>query len=134
MSPVFLTLAEVLEIHRDQIERYGGTTGIRDLGLLQSSLAMPAAGFGRHHFHIDLFEMAAAYLFHITRNHPFVDGNKRTGAVAALVFLALNDIEVDAEEDTFEKVVLAVADGKWDKSAIAAFLRNHTRPREGPTQ
>ena len=126
MSPVFLSLSEVLEIHRDQIERYGGVMGIRDLGLLQSALAMPAAGFGGRYLHEDLFEMAAAYLFHVTRNHPFVDGNKCTGAVAALVFLVLNDIEVDADEETFEKAVLAVAEGKWKKSTITAFLRDHT--------
>ena len=96
MAPVFLNLAEVLEIHRDQIERYGGQAGIRDLGLLQSALAMPAAGFGGRYLHEDLLEMAAVYLFHIARNHPFVDGNKRTGAVAALVFLSLNDIEIVA--------------------------------------
>jgi len=125
MTPDFLSLAEVLEIHRDQIERYGGKTGIRDLGLLQSALAMPSAGFGGRYFHGDLFEMAAAYLFHIVRNHPFVDGNKRTGAVAALVFLALNGMEIEAGEDIFEQTVRAVAEGKMDKSAIAGFFREH---------
>jgi death-on-curing protein len=130
MPPVFLNLAEVLGIHRDQIERYGGQPGIRDLGLLQSALAMPAAGFGGRYLHEDLFEMAAAYLFHIARNHPFVDGNKRTGAVAALVFLSLNDIEIEAEEDSFEQTVFAVAEGKWGKADVAAFLREHARRKE----
>jgi death-on-curing protein len=125
MTPDFLSLAEVLEIHRDQIERYGGKTGIRDLGLLQSALAMPAAGFGNRYLHGDLFEMAAAYLFHIVRNHPFVDGNKRTGAVAALVFLSLNGMEIEASEDIFEQTVRAVAEGNTDKSAIAEFFRGH---------
>jgi len=125
MTPDFLSLAEVLEIHRDQIERYGGKAGIRDLGLLQSALAMPAAGFGGRYLHGDLFEMAAAYLFHIVRNHPFVDGNKRTGAVAALVFLSLNGMEIEAGEDIFEQTVRAVAEGKMDKSAIAGFFREH---------
>jgi len=125
MTPDFLSFAEVLEIHRDQIERYGGKTGIRDLGLLQSALAMPAAGFGGRYLHGDLFEMAAAYLFHIVRNHPFVDGNKRTGAVAALVFLSLNGMEIEASEDIFEQTVRAVAEGKMDKSAIAGFFREH---------
>jgi len=125
MAPDFLSLAEVLEIHRDQIERYGGKAGIRDLGLLQSALAMPAAGFGGRFLLGDLFEMAAAYLFHITRNHPFVDGNKRTGAVAALVFLSLNGMEIEAGEDIFEQTVRAVAEGKMDKSAIAGFFREH---------
>lgn len=125
MTLDFLSLAEVLEIHRDQVERYGGKTGIRDLGLLQSAIAMPAAGFGGRYLHDDLFEMAAAYLFHIVRNHPFVDGNKRTGAVAALVFLSLNGVEIQAGEDIFEQTVRAVAEGKMDKSAIAGFFREH---------
>jgi death-on-curing protein len=127
MPPVFLNLAEVLEIHRDQIERYGGAPGIRDMKLLQSALALPPASFGGSFLHTDLYEMPAAYLFHITRNHPFVDGNKRTGAVAALVFLALNDIEIDVDEDSFEKVVLTAAAGQADKAAVAEFFRRHAR-------
>lgn len=127
MSPVFLNLSEVLRIHRDQIERYGGEPGIRDLGLLQSALAMPAAGFGGRFLHNDLFEMAAAYLFHITRNHPFVDGNKRSGAACALVFLELNDIEVNASEDALVEMVTAVAEGKAEKEAVADFFRRHAR-------
>ncbi len=125
MSPIFLNLSEVLRIHRDQIERYGGEPGIRDLGLLQSALAMPAAGFGGRFLHNDLFEMAAAYLFHITRNHPFVDGNKRTGAVCALVFLELNDMEINAGEDELVEMVTAVAEGRMEKGAIADFFRKH---------
>ena len=126
-DPVFLTLGEVIEIHRDQIERYSGDPGIRDLVLLQSALATPVAGFGGRYLHTDLFEMAAAYLFHITQNHPFVDGNKRTGAVASLVFLALNDIEIDADEEEFEKTVIGVAEEKIDKAAVAEFFRNNSR-------
>ncbi len=129
MSPVFLSLAEVFEIHRDQIDRYGGEPGLRDLGLLQSALAMPAAGFGGRYLHDDLFEMAAAYLFHLVRNHPFVDGNKRTGAVAALVFLLLNDIDARPSQHDFEQAVLAVAEGEWEKPDVAAFLRAHSRYR-----
>ena len=126
-NPVFLTLGEVIEIHRDQIQRYGGDPGIRDLSLLQSALAMPAAGFGGRYLHTDLFEMAAAYLFHITQNHPFLDGNKRAGAVASLVFLSLNGVEVEADEEEFEKTVLGVAEGKIDKAAVAEFFRNNSR-------
>jgi len=125
VNPIFLSIVEVLEIHRDQIERYGGDPGIRDLGLLQSALAMPAAGFGRRYLHKDLYEMAAAYLFHITQNHPFVDGNKRTGAVAALVFLSINGIVLDTDEDAFEKVVRSVAEGKCDKATLTEFFRDN---------
>lgn len=125
MNPEFLNLAEVLEIHKDQIDRYGGSSGIRDMGLLLSALAIPAATFGGSFLHADVLEMAAAYLFHIVRNHPFVDGNKRTGAVSALVFLSLNGIEIDADEDGFEKMVLAVAAGQADKLTVTEFLRGH---------
>ena len=127
MPPIFLSLQEILRIHRDQIARYGGHPGIRDLGLLQSALGMPGARFEGHYLHTDLFEMAAAYLFHIVRNHPFVDGNKRVGAVAAVVFLALNGVEVDAGEREFEAMVRAVAEGEADKKLVAEFLRRNAR-------
>ncbi len=87
---------------------------------------MPQAGVGDQYFHADLFEMAAAYLYHIVRNHPFIDGNKRVGAMAAFTFLRLNGLLLDAPNPEFEKIVLAAAEGKIDKSAIAAFLRKHT--------
>ena len=127
MSPVFLNLSEVLHIHRDQIERYGGQPGIRDLGLLHSAVSMPAAGFGDRFLHENLFEMAAAYLFHITRNHPFMDGNKRTGVVCALVFLELNGIGVKASEESLVEMVMAVAEGRAGKEAIADFFRRHAK-------
>jgi len=122
----FLGLDDVLEIHRDQIERYGGLFGIRDMGLLQSAIAMPAAGFGAQYLHGDIFEMAAAYLFHITQNHPFVDGNKRTGAVAAVVFLEMNGVELNADEDELESLVRSVATGESDKAAAATFFRDNS--------
>jgi death-on-curing protein len=127
MSPIFLSLDEVIELHRDQIERYGGSAGIRDVGLLQSAIAMPQAGFGGQFLHADLFEMAAAYLFHIVQNHPFVDGNKRVGAAAAMVFLELNHVEVRVSNETLVETVVAVAQGKLGKAAIAEFLRKHSR-------
>lgn len=122
----FLGLDDILEIHRDQIDHYGGSLGIRETGLLQSAVAMPAAGFGDQYLHQDIFEMAAAYLFHITQNHPFVDGNKRTGTVAALVFLEMNGVELDADEDRLENLVRSVAMGKADKATAAAFLRDNS--------
>ena len=126
-DPVFLTLGEVIEIHRDQIERYGGDPGLRDLSLLQSAVAMPAAGFGGCYLHTDLYEKAAAYLFHIMQNHPFIDGNKRTGAVASLVFLSLNELDLEADEEEFERLVLGVAQGKIDKASVAEFFRKNSR-------
>ena len=123
MAPVFLNLSEVLQIHRDQIERYGSEPGVRDLGLLQSAVAMPSAGFGGRFLHNDLFEMAAAYLFHITQNHPFVDGNKRTGAVAAVMFLRMNNLKVTADEAGLEALVRDVAEGRAGKAEVAEFFR-----------
>jgi death-on-curing protein len=124
--PSFLELDEVVEIHRDQIARYGGTPGVRDMGLLESALAVPQAGSGGEYFHADLFEMAAAYLFHIASNHPFVDGNKRVAMAAALTFLELNGLVVDVGSSVaIEKIVLAVASGKANKAAAAAFFREH---------
>lgn len=126
MQPDFLDLAEVLYIHADQIDRYGGDPSLRDAGLLESALAMPRATFGGEFLHRDLFEMAAAYLFHIVQNHPFVDGNKRTGTASALVFLDMNGISMDANEDALVALVLDVAQGRADKARIAEFFRIHS--------
>lgn len=127
--PSFLTLDEVLAIHADQIERYGGGLGVRDIGLLQSAVAQPQASFDGHWLHPTLFDMAAAYLFHLVENHPFLDGNKRVGTVAALVFFELNDIEIDVVEDDLAVFVLNVAEGLMDKVAIADFFRaRSTKP------
>lgn len=128
MGPTFLSLAEVLEIHRDQVDRYGGAPGIRDIELLKSALGMPLATYGGQFLHTDIYEMATAYLFHLAKNHPFVDGNKRTAAVAALVFLALNGFDLDASEDEFAEVVLAVARGQLAKADVAVFIRRFTHP------
>lgn len=125
MSPDFLTLEEVVEIHHDQINRYGGTGGIRDLGLLESALAQPQTIFDGAFLHTDLFEMAAAYFFHIIQNHPFVDGNKRVGAVVALVFLEINNKSIVMTNDELESQVLSVAQGLTDKTASAKFFRDH---------
>jgi death-on-curing protein len=130
MDPIFLTLDEVLEIHRDQIARHCGSEGIRDIGLLNSAIAMPTATFGNQFLHSDLYEMAAAYLFHLVQNHPFIDGNKRVGAAAANVFLFLSDIHFAPDEDEYARLVLAVASGEVKKAAIAEFLRANSRPFE----
>jgi death-on-curing protein len=126
VSPIFLTVAEVLQIHRDQIGRYGGRIGVRDLKLLQSAVAAPQAGVREGYLHADLFEMASAYLFHIARNHPFVDGNKRTAAVTAIVFLALNAVALEAPPAAFEPLIVDVAAGKRTRPEIAQFLRTHS--------
>jgi death-on-curing protein len=129
----FLSQEEVLRAHEDQIERYGGSTGIRDIGLLESALAMPSASFGGTYLHADVYAMAAAYLVHIVSNHPFIDGNKRTGTVAALTFLDLNGYWFSKKnesdlDDALEALVLSVACGETGKDKIAAFFRKHCPP------
>jgi len=96
---------------------------VRDVGLLQSAIAMPQASFGGEFLHKDLFEMAAAYLYHLVQNHAFVDGNKRVGAASAIVFLTLNGVELEADEEGLVEITLAVAQGQADKQQIAVFFR-----------
>jgi death-on-curing protein len=133
LAPVFLSLAEVIEIHRDQIGRHGGHPGIRDFGLLAAAVAAPQATMGGKYLHTDLFEMATAYLFHIVRNHPFVDGNKRAGAVVALVFLELNGVETAPSDDDLVDIVLSVAQGRTQKDGVASFLRRYAEQESAST-
>ena len=128
MEPVFISLGEVLEIHHDQVTRYGGAAGIRDMELLKSALGIPSATYGGRFLHTDIHEMAAGYLFHLVKDHPFIDGNKRVGAVTALVFLELNGFAFYAPEDDFAEMVLAVARGELGKPDVAVFIRRFTRP------
>lgn len=130
-DPAFLTLDEVLALHADQIERYGGARGIRDVGLLESALAAPSATFGGGYLHPTLPEMASAYLFHLVKNHPFVDGNKRVGLAAAIAFLGLNDRWLEADPDALAGLVLAVAEGEAGKAEAAVFVKEHLVERAG---
>ncbi|MDP3703535.1 MAG: type II toxin-antitoxin system death-on-curing family toxin [Candidatus Omnitrophota bacterium] len=127
-EPDFLTLAEVINFHADQIHRYGGSLGVRDLGLLESALAQPSASFGGEWLHRDLFEMAAAYAYHICQNHPFIDGNKRTALVCALVFLELNHVGLLDPTGRLKDAMLRVAAGQMNKDALATLFR--TLPTE----
>jgi death on curing protein len=119
----FLSLGEVLEIHRDQIARYGGSPGLRDLTMLKSALGMPQATFGGVFLHTDIFEMAAAYIFHIVKNHPFINGNKRTGVVSAIVFMALNGYDFAAPQNALAEAVCALAAGELAKVDVAILIR-----------
>ena len=118
-----MQLADVVRIHVDQIERYGGPAGIRDLGLLQSAIAMPQASFDGEWLHRDLFEMAAAYAFHVSRNHAFTDSNKRTGLACALVFLEINGISIQDTEAQLYRTMVDVASGDLDKLRLAQVFR-----------
>ena len=121
----FLSMEDVLAFHANQVDLYGGDHGVRDLGLLESAVAQPQASFGGSFLHEFPFEMAAAYMYHIVQNHPFLDGNKRTGAAAALVFLDLNNMEIDAPTGSLYDLTIAVATGQTGKAEIAEFFRSH---------
>jgi death-on-curing protein len=123
----FLGLDEVLALHSDQIERYGGSPGLRDIGLLESAVATPEASFGGEYLHATLPEMAAAYLYHLAQNHAFVDGNKRVAAAAMFIFLFVNDLALDCEEDELVKLTLGVAAGTTTKAEVAVFLAAHAK-------
>jgi death-on-curing protein len=128
----FLTVADVLELHALQLERFGGGAGIRSLPLLESAVAQPEASFGGAYLHADAFEMAAAYLFHIVPNHPFVDGNKRAGLLAALVFLDLNGHRLATADARLYELTMNEAAGSADKIAAAALLRVLAGPGTAP--
>lgn len=121
----FLSLSDVLLAHADQIARYGGDSGVRDFGLLESALAQPQATFAGAFLHDFPFEMAAAYLFHIVQNHPFVDGNKRSGVVAALLFLEMNNIQIHVPAGSIYEQTIAVANSVAGKPELTEFFRNH---------
>jgi death-on-curing protein len=120
---LFLTLAEVIEIHADQIKRYGGSHGIRDMNLLSSAVAMPHASFYGEFLHNDIYKMAAAYAFHICQNHPFVDGNKRAALASALVFLEMNGINISDPKGRLYEDMIALAEGNVKKEEFAEILR-----------
>jgi death-on-curing protein len=124
----FLTVEEVLAIHEDQIRRYGGAAGLRDRGLLESALV--AAEFSAYYEGPDLFRLAATYLVHLIRNHPFVDGNKRTAVVAARVFLRLNGVHLGAGEEhkrALERLAVRVAQRQAGEEQVADLFRRWAR-------
>lgn len=121
--PDFLTVEEVLLLHEEQLARYGGGAGVRNHGALDSAVAMPCATFDDRFVHEGRFAMAAAYAFHIAQNQPFVDGNKRTGLAAALVFLDLNGFAVVDTEGHLYQAMIDLADRRLDKEGLGGLLR-----------
>ncbi len=123
IEPNFLTVEEVLTIHDEQITEYGGIHGLRDSGLLESAVMMSQASFGGEYLHRDLFEMSAAYAYHISENQPFLDGNKRTALVSALVFLDINGIQILDEKMRLYNAMIAIANKKFGKTDLADLLK-----------
>ena len=124
--PIFLTLDQVLSLHILQINEFGGLHGVKNENLLISALEQPEIGFGESYLCQDYYEMAAAYLFHLVKNHAFHDGNKRIAALVSAVFLQVNGLMVTADETEFERIVLDAAESLITKSDIADFFRKNT--------
>jgi len=119
----FLSAADVLLIHRDTIEREGGIQGVRDLGLLDSAVATPRQKIYGIELHQGLAAKAAAYLYHVAMNRPFIDGNKRAAAMAALVFLQVNGATRLPKPDDMEEATLGVAAGQLSKAELTAWMQ-----------
>ena len=128
-EPEFLDVDDVLALHDEALAAFGGSAGVRDPGLLASAVAMPRASFGGELLHEDIFAMAAAYAFHIAQNQPFVDGNKRTAILAAIVFLDLTGAEIPEATDELHDAMIGVAERRLDKQGLAATLRRLGAPR-----
>jgi death-on-curing protein len=126
-----LTVEIVLEIHAEAILRFGGLKGIRDQALLESAVAAPQATFEGGSLFADLVEVAAAYLFYLCRNHPFVDGNKRAALGACLVFLRLNGIEPSPDSPEWERLIMDVAASRLDRVETTKRLRRILKMRKG---
>lgn len=123
---MFLSVEDILLIHARMIKEFGGMPGIADQGLLESAVAMPAAGFAGELLHKGLPDMAAAYLFHICKNRPFFDGNKRVAVVASEVFLNINGMQLYADNDGLRELCLGVAGGDVSKDEAIAFFKKHS--------
>ena len=126
----WLTLAMVEAFHRESLSRFGGADGLRDAGLLASALARPE-NIHAYQPDADLFVLAAAYGAGIVKNHPFIDGNKRTGVLAAMVFLALNDVQLKFDEAEIVVMVIGLAAGEIKEEQVADWLRNSSVQKSG---
>lgn len=123
----YLTLIEVVELHRQIIEQSGGALGIRDRGTLESALAQPRMTFSGEDLYPTLVDKAAAIGFSLIMNHPFIDGNKRIGHAAMEVFLVMNGYEIDASVDEQEVIILSLASGELEREAFTQWLKNHVK-------
>lgn len=125
----FLNKKIILTFHQDQLERYEGKSGIRDEQLLESALAQPQASFGGEYVHKNLFQMAAAYGFHLCQNHPFYDGNKRTALIAMYTFLYVNGYQIKADKKSLFAIMMDLASGKVKKEELSKYLKKHSKKR-----
>ncbi|USR91700.1 type II toxin-antitoxin system death-on-curing family toxin [Phormidium yuhuli AB48] len=124
LTPQFIEKPLVLAIHDRQIEKFGGRHGLRDEGLLDSALAQPKASFSEKLLHPTISEQAAAYLFHLIMNHPFVDGNKRTSFAVMDTFLRLNQYALELTNEQSYELVMLIAEGNLGKSGVVERLKS----------
>ena len=124
----YITIGELLRLHGVMIKRYGGSEGVRDLGLIEAAVARPQAGFGDYEAYPDLFMKAAVLLHSLINNHGFIDGNKRTGVTACGAFLSLNGYQLMAEQNELVDFGVRVSLKKLSEHDIAEWLKNHCRP------
>jgi death-on-curing protein len=124
----YLTAEQVLFIHSRIIDETGGAHGVRDLGLLKSAVARPRATFGGQDLYADVFHKGAALLESLARNHPFLDGNKRTAITAACIFLERNGCRIEATQKELERITLDVAVGATSHNDAEKWLKNHSVP------
>jgi len=127
---LYLALEQILRIHERQIERFGGSAGVRDRGALEAAVSRPQATFGGDDLYLDPAAKAAALMHSLVANHPFVDGNKRTAAMSAELFLLWNGFELQTDEDDFEAVTMATARGELGAEEIAIWFRQRLEPIE----
>lgn len=127
---VYVSLEQVVELHRLQIRQFGGAAGLRDRGAHEAALARPQMTFGGEDLYTDLEAKAAALLHPLVMNHPFVDANKRTGAAVAELFMNLNGLDLTAEDQDLIDLTLTVARGEVGAEALTIWLRQRSRPRE----
>ena len=125
----FVSVGDAIIIHRRMVDEFGGDSGLRDRGLLESALAMPKAMFGGDYLHVDLPSMAAAYHYHLCANHPFIDGNRCVAVAVAEVFLRANGLQLEATDDEIVELTLAVASGATGKPEVIDFYVKHVRER-----
>ena len=126
---VYLSVEQLLALHEAQVRAFGGSTGLRDRGGLEAAAARPQMTFGGEDLHPELADKAAALMHSIVVNHPFVDGNKRVGAMAAELFLAVNGVDLLASDEEIVETTLAVARGDVSAEALAIWIRQRTRER-----
>ncbi|MDO8461149.1 MAG: type II toxin-antitoxin system death-on-curing family toxin [bacterium] len=127
MQIIYLTLEQVLLIHEDQIVRYGGSSGLRDVSLLESAIFRPQSSFGGEDLYLTIFDKASALMHSLILNHSFIDGNKRTGTASMLVFLELNEYRLHVSQKALIEIALKIESKKINMEELADWLKKNSK-------